>query len=71
MNYNTTEMEMPSLTGGKKGKKTSVKYNKTDKENKDKCGTVRRVYEKNGLMYIKKKSPKTGAFVYYKVTSTR
>jgi len=65
MNAQTTDSEM-QMDGGKKTKKI-VKYNKTDKEYKDKCGTIRRVYERNGMTYIRKKSKKTAKFGYYKV----
>jgi hypothetical protein len=75
-NYNDNDMMMDpgmanpgmantEMMGGKK----IAKYNKTTKEHKDKCGTIRRVYEKKGMMYIKKKSKKTGKFAYYKVTT--
>jgi len=56
--------------GGAKSKKTVKKYEKTDKEHKDRCGKVRRIYERNGVMYIRKKSAKTGKFGYSKVKST-
>lgn len=65
MNTQTTNSEM-QMTGGIKTKKI-VKYNKTDKEYKDKCGTMRRVYERNGMTYIRKKSKKNGKFGYHKV----
>jgi hypothetical protein len=53
--------------GTKKVVKKAEKYNKTDKQYKDKCNVVRKVYEKDGSMYIKKKSPKTGKFCFSKV----
>jgi hypothetical protein len=64
------EQEEEQQSGGRsKSKKVVKKYEKTDKENKDRCGVIRRIYERNGVMYIRKKSKKTGKIGYNKVKS--
>lgn len=59
-------MDKKNLTSGG-AKRKATKPVKTDKVHKDKCRTVRKVYQKNGKYYIKKRSAKTGKFGFYNV----
>ena len=69
-NSNRQLFEGHGQDGGKsKSKRVVKKYEKTEKVNKDRCGVVRRIYERNDVMYIRKKSKKTGKIGYYKVKS--
>jgi len=55
-----------TLLGGIR-KRNTKKYLKTDKIYIDKCKITRKVYELNGIFYIKKKSKKTEKFQYRKI----
>lgn len=46
---------------------SSKQYIKTDNRHTDKSGVTRIVYVKNGVKYIKKKSPKTGKYIHHRI----